>query len=79
MNIVLVGDPTEKIGYIYEDQMGNESDGSDKKQLSHIEGGITGFAYDPSMKRILYTVKIDPNTQDVYPQLPMPMQRLLID
>ena len=70
----------KKIGYIYEDQMWEMNpDGSDKKQLSHIEGGITGFAYDPSMKRILYTreVKIDPNTQDVYPDLPMANAKII--
>ena len=62
----------KKIGYIYEEQLWEmNSDGSDKQQITHIEGGITGFIYDPTMKRFLYTkdVKIDKNVQDVYPDL----------
>ncbi len=63
----------KKIGYIFEDQVWEMNpDGTDKKQVSKVEGGITGFIYDPSMKRILYIkdIKIDKSTYDIYPDLP---------
>lgn len=47
-------------------------DGSENKQLSHIEGGIDGFKYSPKQNRILFTkmVKLDKDVQDMYPDLP---------
>lgn len=63
----------KKIGFLFEDQIWEMNpDGSDKKQISHIEDEITAFVYDPSMNHILYTkdVKVDKTTQDIYPDLP---------
>jgi dipeptidyl aminopeptidase/acylaminoacyl peptidase len=47
-------------------------DGSDNKQISHIEGGIDGFKYSPKQNRILYTqmVKLDKDVHDIHPDLP---------
>lgn len=72
----------KKIGYIVDDQLWEMNpDGTDKTQISHIEGGITGFKYDPTMKRLLYTknVKLDDNVQDVYPDLPKANARIIDD
>jgi dipeptidyl aminopeptidase/acylaminoacyl peptidase len=48
------------------------TDGSGKKQISLIEGGINGFAYAPGMKHILFIkdVKLDSTVNDLYPDLP---------
>ncbi len=47
-------------------------DGSEKKQISHVEGGIDGFKYSPKQDRILFTktVKLDKDVHDMYPDLP---------
>jgi len=56
-------------------------DGSDKKIVSNIEGGISGFSYAPDMSHILYIkdVKVDDNTLDIYPDLPKANVRLIDD
>jgi dipeptidyl aminopeptidase/acylaminoacyl peptidase len=56
-------------------------DGSDKKQISDIEGGITGFKYSPDQTKILFTkeVKTEPNTHDIYPDLDKTSGRILHD
>ncbi|RLD45541.1 MAG: peptidase S9 [Bacteroidetes bacterium] len=48
------------------------TDGSSKKQISKIKGGVTAFKYSPTGKRLLFTkdVKIDNNIHDIYPDLP---------
>jgi Tol biopolymer transport system component len=53
-------------------------DGSGKKQVSDIEGGIDGFRYSPDMRKILYTkpVKLDKSVNDIYPDLPKANARL---
>lgn len=47
-------------------------DGTDNKQISHIEGGIDGFKYAPKQNLILYTkmVKLDKDVHDIHPDLP---------
>ncbi|MCF8336466.1 MAG: S9 family peptidase [Bacteroidales bacterium] len=47
-------------------------DGTEKEKITHIEGGVTGFSYAPSMERILFTqkVKLDKSPQDIHPDLP---------
>ncbi|WNJ19467.1 S9 family peptidase [Pontibacter sp. G13] len=56
-------------------------DGSDKHQVSHIEGGVTGFEYAPSGDRVLFTkvVKLDQTVQDIYPDLPHADARIIDD
>ncbi len=48
-------------------------DGTEVKQITAIEGGIEGFQYAPTMDKILFTksVKLDPNVQDMHPDLPL--------
>jgi dipeptidyl aminopeptidase/acylaminoacyl peptidase len=48
------------------------ADGSNPRQVSNVEGGITGFAFSPDMKHVLFTnnVKLDQNPADLYPNLP---------
>lgn len=67
----------KKIGYISSETGSSQiwemnPDGSDKIQISNIEGGVNGFSYAPDMKHLLYTadVKLDANVQDTYPDLP---------
>jgi len=56
-------------------------DGTDVKQISYINGGIDGFKYSPDMSKILYIqeVKVDKNTQDIYPDLPKASGRIMDD
>ena len=56
-------------------------DGSDKKQLSNIPDGITGFAYSPDSKQVLYTkdVKVDKTPIEIYPDLPKVNVRIIDD
>lgn len=53
-------------------------DGSEKKQVSNIDGGITGFQYSPDMSKIFYiqSVKLDKDIHDLYPDLPKANARL---
>ena len=53
-------------------------DGSNQKQVSFVDGGISGFKYAPDLKHIFYTkaVKLDPNIQDRFPDLPKANARL---
>nr|WP_321356046.1 S9 family peptidase [uncultured Draconibacterium sp.] len=56
-------------------------DGSDKSQVSEIEGGIFGFQYAPDMSKIYYlqTVKLDNDIHDLFPDLPKANARLETD
>jgi len=49
-----------------------DPDGSNPRQVSDVEGGITGFSYSPDMKHLLFTkaVKLDASPADLYPNLP---------
>ncbi len=55
--------------------------GHSNNQISHIEGGITGFQYAPTKDRILYTqrVKLDETVQDKHPDLPLANARIIDD
>jgi len=46
-------------------------DGSGRRKISDIEGGISGFNYSPDQKRIAFIkeVKVKPNLKDKYPDL----------
>ena len=53
-------------------------DGTNSKQISNIEGGITGYKFSPSLRNVAYTkpVKIDRSVQDIYPDLPKANARI---
>ena len=49
------------------------------RQVSDIEGGVTTFRYSPDGTRIAFTrdVKLDADTQDTYPDLPLADGRII--
>ncbi|MBN2773533.1 MAG: S9 family peptidase [Prolixibacteraceae bacterium] len=53
-------------------------DGSDLKQVSNIDGGISGFKYSPTLDKIMYvkSVKLDEDVHDLYPDLPLANARI---
>jgi dipeptidyl aminopeptidase/acylaminoacyl peptidase len=57
------------------------ADGSNKTQISNIDGGINGFKYSPDQTKILYTksVKLDNNVNDLNPDLPLANARIETD
>lgn len=57
------------------------SDGSDWKQISNVDGGINDFIYSPDRKKILFTkdVKIDKDIHDLYPDLQKTNARIYND
>ena len=56
-------------------------DGSGKKRISDINGGINGFEYAPNQEKILYIteVKLDKSVQDIHPDLPKANARIETD
>lgn len=56
-------------------------DGSDRRQISMIEGGITGFKYSPDQSKILYTkdLEIEEKFKNLYEGLPLATGRLMDD
>lgn len=56
-------------------------DGSDRKQVSDIDGGISGFSYAPDMNNIFFikSVEILDDVQDVHPDLPKANARIIDD
>jgi dipeptidyl aminopeptidase/acylaminoacyl peptidase len=73
----------QKIGFI-SDESGSsqlwemETDGSNRKQISFIEDGISGFKYSPDASKIVFhkKVKLDKTIEDIYPDLPKANARL---
>jgi len=53
-------------------------DGSGKKQVTDVEGGIFGFDYAPDLSKIYFlkTVKLDKDIHDLFPDLPKANARL---
>jgi len=56
-------------------------DGTGRKQVSHIEGGINSFEYSPDGKHILFTkdVKVLKTTNELHPDLPKANVRIIDD
>lgn len=56
-------------------------DGSSQTIKSDIEGGLNGFEYSPSGDKIFYLkdVKLEKNTADIYPDLPLANVRIIDD
>jgi dipeptidyl aminopeptidase/acylaminoacyl peptidase len=54
------------------------ADGSDRKQITTVEGGISNFAYSPDMKHISFTldIKMDQTVNELYPDLPKANARI---
>ena len=75
----------EKITFLYPDANGAmqifkmNDDGSNRTQISNIEGGITGFKFSPSGDKICYSaeVKVKPALADIYPALPKANARII--
>ncbi len=57
------------------------ADGSDRKVLSNVEGGISGFLFSPDETNVVMigNVKYSRTAQDVYPDLPDATGRLIDD
>lgn len=55
-----------------------DADGKGKKQVSSVEGGISGFNYSPDGSKIFYikSVRLDESVHDIYPDLPKANARL---
>jgi dipeptidyl aminopeptidase/acylaminoacyl peptidase len=53
-------------------------DGGNRKQISFIEEGITGFKYSPCGSKVVFSkrVKLDQTVNDLYPDLPKANARL---
>lgn len=58
-----------------------DTDGSGLRQVTDIEGGISGFNYSPDGSKIFYikSVKLDENVNDMYPDLPKANARIETD
>ena len=58
-----------------------DPDGSEHKQVSHLDGDINSFAFSPDGTRILFTmdVKIEKTPAEVYPDLPLANVRIIDD
>ena len=54
------------------------TDGTKAKQISDIDGGISGFQYSPDQTKIYYlkSVKLDDNVNDLFPDLPKANARI---
>ena len=74
----------KKITFLCPDSNGDiqlwemNSDGSSKKQISNVNGGISGYKYSPDLKYIAFSkpVKLDKSVHDIYPDLPKTNARI---
>jgi dipeptidyl aminopeptidase/acylaminoacyl peptidase len=57
------------------------TDGEDRKQISHVDGDINSFELAPAGNNLFYTqeVKTDSTPQDIYPDLPLANARIIDD
>lgn len=76
----------EKIGFLTSESGSVQlwemnPDGSNRSQISKIEGGITGFKYAPDQTKVLYTkdIEIEEKFKDLYEGLPLASGRLMND
>ena len=77
----------KRIGFLSADKNNNNqlwemnADGSDKKQVTVVAGGINMFGYSPTMNMIWYTadVKLDKKPNEIYPDLPKTENARIID
>lgn len=76
----------EKIGYLSKKSGQTQlwemnPDGTGKKQITFIEGGISDFKYSPDGLKVVLskTVKLDKSVNDLYPDLPKANARIETD
>ena len=77
----------KSIGFLYPDDNDEiqlfemDVEGKNRNQISNIKGGITGFAYAPDMKNILYTADVakTPASAQLHPDMPKANVRVLDD
>jgi len=69
--------PSGRLAYLSSTQDGMQiwsmnHDGSDKRQVSYIEGGVDGFEYSPQGDAVMYLKKVPTGDSplDLYPDLP---------
>jgi dipeptidyl aminopeptidase/acylaminoacyl peptidase len=55
------------------------ADGSEKSQVSTIEGGINAYKYSPALNNIAFAadVKLDQSPSEIYPDLPQTKARII--
>jgi dipeptidyl aminopeptidase/acylaminoacyl peptidase len=77
----------KRIAFIMKDKDGASQlwevnpDGSDKKQITAVKGGINQYGYSPVLSHIWYTsnVKLDQTVSEKYPDLPKAGEARIID
>ncbi len=72
----------KKITFMYGGQLWEMNpDGTNRRQITDIEGGITGYKFNADMSKLLYTkeVKVTETVQDMYPDLPKATGRVIND
>ncbi len=76
----------EWIGFLSNESGSNQlweirPDGSSKRQVTDVEGGISNFLYSPGGGHVSFTrdVEVDPTTADLHPDLPEANVRIIDD
>ncbi|MDA3881174.1 MAG: S9 family peptidase [Prolixibacteraceae bacterium] len=76
----------ETIGFISDESGSNQlwemdTNGSKRRQISFLEGGINDFKYAPDGSKVLFSkaVKLDDTVNDLYPDLPKANARIETD
>ena len=76
-----------RIAFVYPDANGTpqiwvmNADGSDRKCVSSVEGGVNGFLLSPDQKKVMVigNVKYARTAEDIYPDLPKATGRVVDD
>jgi dipeptidyl aminopeptidase/acylaminoacyl peptidase len=80
-------DGGRRIAFTYADEGGKtqlwvmNADGSDRRQVSNVDGGIEGFSFAPNGRDLclIRSIKSAQTAQDVYPDLPQATGRVIDD
>ncbi len=77
---------SEKIGYLSSESGSSQiwemsTDGTEKLQVTEVEGDINGFEYAPDGKKFFFLkdVKLDKTPQEIHPDLPLTNVRIIED
>ena len=76
-----------RIAFIYEGEEKTpqlwvmNADGTDRRQVSHVEKGISGFVFSPDGRHVVMigSVKYSRDAKDIYPDLPKATGRVIDD